>query len=459
MGSETAQGLPEDALRELADRLQGALIMPSIDGYDQVRHVFNAMIDRRPALIIRCAGPEDVVQGVNFARTHALPLSMKGGGHSVAGSAVCDGGVMLDLSSMKRVRVDPEQRIAVADAGLTLAELDRATQAHGLATPLGVVSVTGIAGLTLGGGIGWLNGKYGLSCDNVLAAEIVVADGQLLTASAEQHQDLFWAIRGGGGNFGIVTSFTYRLHPVDTILGGGVSYPAEQAHAALKHYHAFARDAPDEVSTSASIGRDAGGRAVVSAAVCYCGPLEEGERVVRPLREFGPPVAGDFVPMPYAAMQTGADGGFPLGRRHYWKAGFLRDLTDDAIATLLRFAADIPSPYSGIGLQQMTGVASRVDPTATAFAHRARHYDFLVLSQWDDPADDDRNITWTRALFEAMRPHLEDAVYVNDLNDEREEGHDRIRSAYGANYERLATIKSAYDPSNLFRINHNIKPA
>jgi FAD/FMN-containing dehydrogenase len=459
MTSESAQRLPEEALRDLAGRLQGALIEPGAEGYDQARHVFNAMIVRYPALVIRCASPTDVVQGVNFARTHTLPLSMKGGGHSVAGSAVCEGGVMLDLSSMKAVRVDPEQRIAVADAGLTLAEFDQATQAHGLATTLGVVSMTGIAGLTLGGGIGWLNGKYGLSCDNVLSAEIVVADGRLLTASAEQNPDLFWAIRGGGGNFGVVTSFTYKLHPVSTILGGGVTYPAERAHATLKHYHAIARSCPDELSTAASIGRNPEGQAVVSVAVCYCGPLEEGERVVRPLREFGPPIAGGIGAMSYTAMQTGADGGFPRGRRHYWKASFLRDLTDDAIATILRFAVDIPSPYSGIGLQQMTGVASRVDPTATAFAHRARQYDFLVLSQWDDPAADERNITWTRALFKAMQPYLEHGVYVNDLNEEREEGQERIRSAYGANYERLAAIKSAYDPTNLFRLNHNIKPA
>ena len=446
----------EAAVRHLKARVAGQVLSSCDEAYDERRRVFNAMIDRYPALILRCARPEDVIQAVDFAREHGVALSIKGGGHSVAGNAVCDGGLMLDMSGMKSMHVDPTRRVAVAGPGLTLGEFDAATHAHRLATTLGVVSMTGIAGLTLGGGIGWLNGKHGLACDNLLSVDVVTADGQLRTADPEQHEDLFWALRGGGGNFGVVVSFTYQLHPVTTVLGGGVSYSPNQAHEALRRYHELASTCPDELSTAASIGRNADGEPAVSVAVCWCGPLDEGERVVRPLREFGPPTADEIRPMPYLTLQSAPDPGFPLGRQHYWKASFLRDLSSEAIETILRFAAEIPSPYTGIGLQQMTGVASRVDPAATAFAHRARQYDFLILSQWDDPADSPTNITWTRSLFEAMSPFLERGVYVNDLG---EEGEDRVRAAYGSNYERLAVVKAKYDPTNLFRLNHNVKPA
>ncbi len=445
----------EAAVQDLKTRISGQVLRPGDEGYDHSRRVFNAMMDRSPALILRCARPEDVIHGVDFARERGLDLSIKGGGHSVAGNAVCEVGLMLDMSGMKSIHVDPARRIAVAESGLTLGEFDAATQAHGLATTLGVVSMTGIAGLTLGGGIGWLNGKYGLACDNLLSVDVVTADGQLRTAAPDQHDDLFWALRGGGGNFGVVVSFTYQLHPVVTVLGGGVSYPPNAAHEALRRYHEFASTCPDELSTVASIGRSSDGEPVVSVAVCWCGPLDEGERVVRPLRELGPPIADEIQPMPYLTIQSAPDAGFPLGRQHYWKASFLKDLPDQAIETILRFAAEIPSPYTGIGLQQMSGVASRVDSAATAFAHRARQYDFLILSQWDDPADSPTNIAWTRSLFEAMSPFLERGVYVNDLG---EEGEDRVRAAYGGNYERLARVKAKYDPANLFRLNHNVRP-
>ena len=441
-----------DALRTA---VRGDLLGPDDDGYDPARRVFNGMIDRRPALILRCAGASDVIQGVTFARTHDLPLSVRGGGHSVAGSAVCDGGVMLDLSGMKGIRVDPIRRTAQAQPGLTLGEFDHETQAFGLATTLGVISVTGIAGLTLGGGIGWLNGKYGLACDNVLSADVVTADGHLLTASAEENEDLFWGIRGGGGNFGVVTSFTYQLHPVGPVLGGGITYPSAIAREALRFYHEFASACPDELATAAALGLGEDGRPALSVAVCYCGPIEEGERVLRPLRAFGPPAADGIGPMPYLVLQSASDAGFPLGRQHYWKASFLKDLSDDAIEVMLRFAADMPSPFTGVGLQQMCGLASRVDPSATAFAHRDRQYDFLILSQWEDPAESARNIDWTRAFFEAMQPFLKRGVYVNNLG---EEGQDRVRAAYGANYERLAALKSRYDPTNLFRLNQNVTP-
>jgi FAD binding domain/Berberine and berberine like len=436
--------------------VQGRVLHPGGDGYDEARRVFNAMIDRRPAAIVRCAGAEDVVTAVNYARDHELPLSVKGGGHSVAGTAVCEGGVMVDLSLMKGLRVDPAASVALAEPGLTLGEFDAGTQSYGLATTTGVVSMTGLAGLTLGGGIGWLNGRYGLACDNLLEADVVTADGQLRTASDTEHEDLFWAIRGGGGNFGIVTSFRYRLHAVSGVLGGGVTFPPAQARAALRFYHDFARGAPDELSTAASISLDADRRPVVSVAACYCGPIERGEEIVRPLRTFGPPVMDAISPMNYTTLQSAADGGYPPGRLHYWKASFLQEITDDAIDVMLAFASDMPSAFTGIGLQELCGAASRVAPTATAFPHRDHLYDCLILSQWDDPSDTDPNIAWTRQLFEALQPFLEGGVYANNLGAEET---DRVRAAYGPNYPRLAAVKAAYDPSNLFRLNHNITPA
>lgn len=445
----------EEAVRALAARVRGEVLRPGHAGYDAARRVFNAMIDRHPELIVRCADAGDVARGLAFARERSLPLAVRGGGHGVAGKAVCDGGVVLDLSRMKDVRVDPVRRIAVAQPGLTLGEFDRATQAHGLATTLGVVSVTGIAGLTLGGGIGWLNGKHGLACDNLLSAEVVTADCQLVTASADEHPDLLWGLRGGGGNFGVATSLTYRLHPVGPVLAGAVTFAPALAREALRFYHAFARVSPDELSTAGSLGRDADGRPVFSVAVCYCGSPAAGERVLQPLRSFGPPVADTVGLIDYCTFQGGPDAGFPEGRQHYWKAGFLRELTDEAIDVLFANVATMTSPHSGVGLQQMGGAASRVDPTATAFPHRARQYDFLILSQWEDPKDTPRNVAWTRSFFAAMEPHLERAVYANNLGDEGEE---RVRAAYGVNHARLARVKARYDPENVFRLNHNVAP-
>ena len=449
-------GVPASALRDLASVLRGQLLGPHDPGYDTSRAVFNGMINRRPLAVLRCVDASDVVRGITFARRHGLSLSVRGGGHNVAGSAVVDGALLLDLSGVKDTRVDPARRTVRAGAGLTLGELDGATQAFGLATPLGVVSMTGIAGLTLGGGLGWLNGRYGLACDNLLSAEVATADGQLVRASERDNPDLFWAIRGGGGNFGVVTSFDYRLHPVREVLAGGLSYPLSVAPTLLPFYDEYVKAAPDELSTAVSFALTPAGEPVLSIAVCYCGPLDEGERVLHALRVFQPPVEDSIRPMPYPALQSAPDEGFPPGRLHYWKSGYLRVLTGAAIETLARFLPSMPSSASGAGLQQMHGAASRVAPSATAFPHRAEQYDFLILSQWSDPADSARNIEWTRALFAAMRPHLEDAVYVNNLG---EEGANRVRAAYGDNYPRLAAIKQTYDPGNLFRANQNIAPA
>jgi FAD/FMN-containing dehydrogenase len=447
--------LEQAAVQEFAANLRGELLRPEDDGYDTTRAVFNGMIDKRPAIIVRCVGTTDVIQGVNFARTHDLLVSVRGGGHSVAGNAVSDGGLMLDLSPMKGIRVDPVRRTAQAQAGLTLGEFDHETQAFGLATTLGVVSVTGIGGLTLGGGLGWLNGKHGLACDNLLSADVVTADGHVLTASDEENEDLFWGIRGGGGNFGVVTLFEYQLHPVGPVLGGGLRYPAAQARDFLRFYHEFASTCPDELSTAASLGQAPDGSVVVGVAVCYCGPIETGERVLHPLRTFGSPLEDNIQPMSYRALQSAPDGGFPLGRQHYWKSSYLKHLSDEAIEVMLRFVAEMPSPISGVGLQQMHGAASRVAPAATAFPHRDEHYDFLILSQWADPTDSEENMRWTRRLFEQMEPFFEKGVYVNNLG---EEGEDRVREAYGENYERLVALKDKYDPTNQFRLNQNIRP-
>jgi FAD binding domain/Berberine and berberine like len=441
--------------RELGSRSRGQVICPEDSGYHAARVVFNGMIDQHPLAVIRPLDASDVVRCIQFARRHDLPISVRGGGHSVAGHAVRDGAVMLDLSGMKAVVVDPETRTVRAAPGLTLGEFDRATQAFGLATTLGVVSVTGLAGLTLGGGLGWLNGRHGLACDNLISADVATADGQLLRASAQQNEDLFWGIRGGGGNFGVVTSFKYQLHPVDSVLAGSLSYPLSLAPRVLRFYDDFVKAAPDELSTAASLVLNPAGEPTVSIAVCYCGPIPEGEQVLYPLRTFQSPVEDAMQPMPYTALQSARDEGFPSGRLHYWKSGWLSDLTDGAIETLTQFVPRMPSSASGVGMQQMHGVASRIAPSATAFPHRAEQYDFLILSQWSDATESDRNIEWTRALFHAMQPHLKESVYVNNLGDE---GPGRVEAAYGENYSRLVALKKTFDPDNLFRANQNIDP-
>jgi hypothetical protein len=446
-------GIGSSVRREIESDVHGQVICPGDADYESARAVFNGMIDRRPLAVIRAADASDVVRGIEFACRHDVPLSVRGGGHSVAGHAVGDGAVMLDLSGMKAVRVDPEARTVQAEPGLTLGEFDRATQVFGLATTLGVVSVTGIAGLTLGGGLGWLNGRYGLACDNLISADVATADCQLLRTSAQENEDLFWGIRGGGGNFWVVTSFEYQVHPVDLVLAGGLLYPLSMAPQVLRFYDDFVKAAPDELSTAASLTVDLTGEPTVSIAVCYCGSIDEGEIVLRPLRTFQSPVQDGIQPVPYTALQSARDEGFPSGRLHYWKSGWLGDLTDSAIETLMEFVPQMPSSASGVSLQQMHGLASRIAPSATAFRHRAEQYDFLILSQWSDATDTDRNVEWTRALFQAMQPHLEESVYVNNLGDE---GPTRVQAAYGANYPRLAALKRTYDPDNLFRANQNI---
>lgn len=450
---EDLSAIDERAVRSLREAVRGEILLPGDRAYDRTRAVFNGMIDRRPRMIIRCAGASDVVRGVEFARTNGLVLSVRSGGHGVAGSAVCDDGVMLDLSPMKGIRVDPIRRTADAQAGLTLAEFDHETQAFGLATTMGVVSMTGIAGLTLGGGLGWLNGRYGLACDNVLAAEVVTAAGDVLTASADQHPDLFWGLRGGGGNFGVVTSFRYRLHPVRTVIAGGVVYDGARTRQALRWYREFASQCPSELTTAASLFRGPDDRPTVAVGACYCGTAETADAVLEPLRQIATPVQDDIRPMDYQAVQLRSDGGFPPRQQHYWKSSFLKNLSDDAIDVMIDFVEQMPSSNSGVGLQHLHGAAARVPREATAFPHRDVHHDFLILSQWPDPVDSARNVDWTRRFFKEMTPFLESAVYVNNLGD----GENRAREAYGANYDRLVDVKTTYDPSNVFRLNQNIR--
>jgi hypothetical protein len=442
-------------VQDFAARLRGSLLRHGDDGYDEARKLFNGMIDHRPALIARCVGAADVIAAVQFVRQHALLVSVKGGGHGVAGKAVCDGGLMIDFSRMKSIRVDPTERTVRAEPGVLGAELDRETQAFGLATPVGTVSTTGIAGLTLGGGQSWLASKYGFAIDNLRSVDIVTADGTLRTASATQQEDLFWAIRGAGHNFGVVTSFEYRLHPVGPVLGGLVIHPLSQAVEVLRFYRQFSASQPDELQTWAGILTLPDGNPVVALAPCYVGSLEEGERLLSPLRRFGTPIADTVAPLPYVAMQQIFDAAFPPGRLNYWKSALTGHLADEVIEASVEYARKLPSPFTVILFAELHGAYSRVGKTETAYFHRDLQYDAIVLSGWTDPADTQRNIGWTRELFAAWEPHLARAAYVNDLGDE---GEDRARSAYGGNYARLVALKTKYDPTNLFRMNQNIRP-
>lgn len=446
----------EAAIEEFRSSLRGTLLLRADAGYDVARKVFNAMIDRYPEMILQCAGAGDVMAGVKFAREHDLLVSVKGGGHSIAGKAVCDDGLMIDLSPMTGVRVDPIERRVHAQPGCRLLDLDRETAAFGMATPVGIATDTGIAGLTLGGGIGWLNGKYGLACDNLVSADVVTAEGEFARASESENDDLFWALRGGSGNFGIVTSFEYRLHPVDQVWGGVVLHPFDNAKEVLRFFDEFSRGGPDELSTLAALMNTPEGDLVAGVAVCYCGPLDEGEKVLKPLREFGSPIADMIQPMPYVAVQAMLDDAMPVGRQHYWKSAFMHILSDEAIEALVEHVARKPSPFTFAALQWFHGAAARVPVAETAFPHRQEQYDFIILSQWDDPAEADENIRWTRGLWDAMQSSVEESVYVNDLGDE---GEDRVRAAYGANFDRLAAIKAKWDPTNFFRMNQNIPPA
>jgi FAD/FMN-containing dehydrogenase len=454
--SGTQRVLDATTIAGLRSRVRGPVLTAADAGYDAARRIWNAMIDKRPALIVRCAGAADVLEAVRFAATHEVLTSVRGGGHNVAGTAVCDGGLMIDLSPMKGIQVNPAARTAWAQPGLSWQEFDHETQAFGLATTGGVVGETGIAGLTLGGGVGWLVRQYGLTCDNLLAADVVTADGQLRRASPEENDDLFWALCGGGGNFGVVTAFHYRLHPVSTVLAGLVVHPRSAARDVICFHRDFAAAAPEEFTSRVGLRTAPDGRPVVALASCYCGDLGEGERVLRPLREFGSPLVDDMKPMPYTSLQGMFGPAFPWGNRNYWKSSFLRALPDAAVDAVIEQADRAQSPLSSVALEYYGGAASRIAADATAFPHRAATFNCLILGQWCDAAEDPMHIGWARECWEAVRPWSSGAAYMNALGND--EGAQTVRDAYGANYPRLAALKAKFDPMNLFRLNQNIAP-
>ena len=444
-----------DALRL---HFRGEILTPDSPEYDAARRLWNGMIDRRPAAIARCTGPDDVVAATRFATSEGLYPAVRAGGHNVAGLASVDGGLVIDVSRMKRIAVDPVGRTAKAEAGLTWGEFDHATQAHGLATTGGLVSTTGIAGLTLGGGVGWLMGRCGLSCDNTLAYDVVLADGSQITASEDSHPELFWALKGGGGNFGVVTSITYRLHVVDTVISGMLLHPLARAREVLAFYRDFvSAGLPDELIVYAASVTSPDGAPLIAIVPAWSGAnLEQGERVLAPLRAFGPPVADLVARMPYLAMQQMLDAAAPYGPRSYWKSQFLSALPDDAIDAFVRCAESCSSPRSMVLLEHAHGAVARVAADATAFPVRGHAFDLVVISLWDDPSDDARQIAWTRSFFSAMQPWSAAMVYVNTLSDD--DGA-RVGEAYGANFARLTEVKAKYDPANRFRRNQNIPPA
>ena len=467
MATETTRAATATDDERLRNSVLGSVIGPEDEGYDEARAIWNGAIDRRPAWIVRCTGVADVAAAVGFARERDLLVGVRSGGHGVGGHAICDGGLVIDLSPMKGIRVDPATRTARAEPGVLWGELDRETQHFGLATVGGIVTHTGIAGLTLGGGIGWLMRKHGATVDNLLSADVVTAQGEIVTASEEENPDLFWAIRGGGGNFGVVTSFEYRLHPVGPIvLAGPIFHLLEDAPEVLRFYREFIAAAPDELTTIFELElapplpilpEEVHGKPILMVGACYAGSPEEGAEIVRSLKEFGSPIVDLLEPKPYTALQSMFDPLVPHGWHRYWKSVELPPLTDDAIDTLIEHTSRITSPRSYTIIFQLGGALGRMAEDATAFSQRDAAHNVTVNAVWteEDP-DAERHTAWARDFFDAMQPHAGGRVYVNFLG---EEGRDRVRQAYGArNYERLVELKRAYDPTNFFRLNQNIAP-
>ena len=448
----------EGSVQWLDEVLSGRILVPGDGGYDEARRVHNGLIDRHPAVIARCLHTADVAAAVGFGRREGLEISVRGGGHSVAGRAVTEGGLMIDLSLMKGIHVDPARRTVRAQPGVTVGELDRAAAAFGLATPSGVVSTTGIAGLTLGGGIAWLMGKHGMAVDNLRSAELVLATGEVVTASEDADPDLYWAIRGGGGNFGVVTSFEYRAHPLTSVLGGPVLHPLAAAPQLFAFYRGFVGDLPDELSTQAVFihAPDGSGAKLCGVAVCHAGDdVDRAEADVRPLRRFGPPAADMIQRMPYPAVNTGIDWLSPPGVLGYWKSAFFSELSEPAVEAMTGAFERAPSMLCAFAIEDFHGAVTRVAPTATAYPHRAKGHNLFLIAQWSDAAQTDACIAWARETFAALEPYMADRAYANYLSAD---DCDRVRQAYGPNYERLLELKRRYDPDNLFRLNHNIDP-
>ena len=451
----------QDQIVEALAGLSGAVVRRGDPGYDEARGVYNGMIDRRPTVIARCRGTADVVASVNAGRDHGLELAVRGGGHGVAGHAVCDDGLMIDLSEMRGIHIDPEARRARVAPGVTWAELNRETQLHGLAVTGGTVSTTGIAGLTLGGGFGWLMAQHGLACDNLVSAEVVAADGRVLRADADEHADLFWALRGGGGNFGVVTSFEYQLHPVGPLVTGGlIAHPLDGAGDLARFYREYTADLPDELGVLFGLvhAPDGSGTKLAALVVCHCGSEEQAQRDLAPALGFGAPVMAEVGPVPYEAMNQLLDAAYPKGSLNYWKSSFLDALTDGFIDTTIAQFETCPSPTSALALEHFHGAATRVPVQATACPHRLPGYNLLITSVWSDPATTDANVRWTRATMEALAPSLASRRYTNYMSQDDDGDEHRSQQAFGPNYERLARVKHAYDPANLFHLNQNIPP-
>ncbi|MER6781320.1 MULTISPECIES: FAD-binding oxidoreductase [unclassified Streptomyces] len=452
------------SIEQLREGVRGAVTTPDDDAYDQARKVHNAMIDKRPAAVVHCANAGDVMAAVGFARENALDLAVRGGGHSVPGFGTCDGGVVADLSGMRGVRVDPVRRTARAEGGATWGDFNAATHAFGLATTGGIISTTGVGGLTLGGGIGYLARGLGLSCDNLISADVVTADGGLLIASEEENDDLFWALRGGGGNFGAVTSFEFRLSPVKDVYGGPILYELEDAATVLRSFAEYIADAPEELGGFPAfqlapplpfIPENRHGDPFVLVVACWAGPLEEGERALQAFHDFAPVVAEHVGPMPYPALNSAFDALVPPGLQHYWKANFVTELSDAAIAAHVEYGPRLPAVNSTVHIYPINGACHRVAPEATAFAYRDCSFAPVIAGMWPDPSANEANIAWVRDYYEATAPHSEEGGYINFMAADDQ---DRIRANYKGNYDRLVEVKRKYDPGNVFHLNQNIAP-
>jgi FAD/FMN-containing dehydrogenase len=454
-----------DTVTALRSGLRGTVVLPGEDGYDTARTIWNAMIDRRPGLVVRCLGASDVINAVKLARDEKLLVAVRSGGHNIAGNAVCDGGLLIDLSLMKSVHVDPASATARVQPGATLADFDKEAQAFGLATPLGINSTTGVAGLTLGGGFGWTTRKFGLTVDNLISADVVTADAQLIRASSKEHDDLFWALRGGGGNFGVVTSFEFKLHQLGPeVLSGLVVHPFEKAGELLPEFRRIANEAPDELTIWVVMRKapplpfipiEWHGKEVLIFAACYSGDIKEGEKAVKPLRELGKPIADVISPHPFTGWEAAFDPLLTPGARNYWKSHDFTDLSDPAIKVILDAVRSLPSPECEVFIAHVGGAMSRVPANATAWPNRDAHFIMNAHTRWREPAQDKACIAWARQLFEATAPYASGSVYINFMPDDE---NDRVEKAYGPNYRRLTEIKRRYDPHNLFRVNQNIRP-
>jgi FAD/FMN-containing dehydrogenase len=438
--------------------ISGSVLTPTDDGYDEARRVHNGLIDRRPAVIVRCHGASDVTAALRFARDSGLDISVRGGGHNVAGRCVADDAVMIDLSEMRGITVDADARTLRAEGGCTWAELNGAAAEHGLAVTGGAISTTGIAGLTLGGGLGWLMAKHGLAADNLLATELVTADAEIVNVTADSHPDLFWALRGGGGNFGVATTLTYRMHPLETVVGGLIAHPIEAGGEMLRFYRDAVADCPDDLTVFAGLvyAPDGSGTPLAVMVVCRTGAPEEAERDLAPFKEWGSPAMVEVGPMPYPVMNTLLDEGFPAGSLNYWLSSFTSGLPDELIDTALERFASMPSQLSAIFLEHFHGAVTRMDVSEAAVPHRQEGWNLLLPSVWTDPADTEANIAWAKDTYAALAEHFAGRRWLNYLGDDQ--GEDAVRAAYGPNYDRLVEVKRKYDPDNVFHHNHNIVP-